>query len=126
MNKKIEETIVVRNNKMIYAVRLSSKLEGDGSRIENRNPYLIVEDGKIKYVDSMYGSKSEFRFDDDVHAVAKEIFISTLKGAIKEQILELKQLEMVLNELGLSECIEGTLQESASFLQSIKKLLLNN
>ncbi len=126
MNKKVEETIVIRNNKMVYAVRLSSKLEGEGSRIENRNPYLIVEEGKIKYTDNLYSGKSEFRFDDEVHAVAKEIFISTLKGAIKEQILELKQLEMVLNELGLSECIEGTLQESASFLQGLKKLLIKN
>lgn len=124
--KKIEETIVIRNNKMMYAVRLSSRLEGEGSRIENINPYIIVEDGKIKYTDSLYSGKSEFRFDDEVHAVAKEIFISTLKGAIKEQILQLKQLELVLNELGLAECIEGTLQESASFLQSIKKLLLRN
>ena len=124
--KKIEETIVIKNNKMIYAVRLGSKLEGAGSKIENSNPYIIVEEGKIKYVDNLYNSKSEFKFDDEVHAVAKEIFISTLKGAIKEQILQLKQLELVLNELGLAECIEGTLQESASFLQGIKKLLLKN
>lgn len=124
--KKIEETIVIRNNKMIYAVRLGSKLEGAGSKIENSNPYIIVEEGKIKYVDNLYNSKSEFKFDDEVHAVAKEIFISTLKGAIKEQILQLKQLELVLNELGLTECIEGTLQESANFLQGIKKLLLKN
>lgn len=124
--KKIEETIVIKNNKMIYAVRLGSKLEGAGSKIENSNPYIIVEEGKIKYVDNLYNSKSEFKFDDEVHAVAKEIFISALKGAIKEQILQLKQLELVLNELGLAECIEGTLQESASFLQGIKKLLLKN
>lgn len=54
MSKKIEETIVIRNEKMSYAVRLCSKLEGEGSRLENRNPYMVVEDGKIKYLDSLY------------------------------------------------------------------------
>ena len=89
MSKKIEETIVIRNEKMSYAVRLCSKLEGEGSRLENRNPYMVVEDGKIKYLDSLYGNKSEFNFNDEVHAVAKEIFISGLRTAIKEEILRL-------------------------------------
>ena len=115
MSKKIEETIVIRNEKMSYAVRLCSKLEGEGSRLENRNPYMVVEDGKIKYLDSLYGNKSEFNFNDEVHAVAKEIFISGLRTAIKEEILRLKQLELVLNEMGLTECIGNTLEESATF-----------
>ena len=45
--KKVEETIVIRNEKMIYAVRLKSKTEGEDGRRENNNPYLIVEGGKI-------------------------------------------------------------------------------
>jgi len=49
--KKVEETIVIRNEKMIYAVRLKSKTEGEDGRRENNNPYLIVEGGKIKYID---------------------------------------------------------------------------
>ena len=57
MSKKIEETIVIRNEKMSYAVRLCSKLDGEGSRLENRNPYMVVEDGKIKYLDSLYRSE---------------------------------------------------------------------
>ena len=123
MSKKIEETIVIRNNKMIYAVRLNSKLDGEGSRIENRNPYMIVEDGKVKYIDSLYGSKSEFNFADEVHVVAKEIFISCLRTAIKEEILQLKQLELVLQEMGLNECIGNTLEESATFLQRVKTFI---
>ena len=126
MCKKIEETIVIRGNKMVYAVRLASKLEGEGSRIENRNPYLIAEDGRIKFIDRMYDSKSEFNFADEVHVVAKEIFISNLRSAIKEEILQLKQLELVLSEMGLSECIGNTLEESATFLQSVKRLIGNN
>ena len=72
---------------MIYAVRLKSKTEGEDGRRENNNPYLIVEGGKIKYIDHIYGNKSEFNFNDEVHTVAKEIFISGLKNAIKEEIL---------------------------------------
>lgn len=30
--KKVEETIVIRNEKMIYAVRLKSKTEGEDER----------------------------------------------------------------------------------------------
>ena len=121
--KKVEETIAIRNEKMIYAVRLKSKTEGkDGGR-ENNNPYLIVEGGKIKYIDHIYGNKSEFNFNDEVHTVAKEIFISGLKNAIKEEILQLKQLELVLEEMNLKECIGDTLQESATFLQNVRKLI---
>lgn len=121
--KKVEETIVIRNEKMIYAVRLKSKTEGEDGRRENNNPYLIVEGGKIKYIDRIYGNKSEFNFNDEVHTVAKEIFISGLKNAIKEEILQLKQLELVLEEMNLKECIGDTLQESATFLQNVRKLI---
>lgn len=121
--KKVEETIVIRNEKMIYAVRLKSKTEGEDGRKENNNPYLIVEGGKIKYIDHIYGNKSEFNFNDEVHTVAKEIFISGLKNAIKEEILQLKQLELVLEEMNLKECIGDTLQESATFLQNVRKLI---
>lgn len=126
MSKKIEETIVIRNDKMVYAVRLASKLEGEGSRLENRNPYLIAESGKIKYIDSLYGNKSEFNFADEVHQVAKEVFISNLQASIKEEILQLKQLELVLSELGLKECIGDTLEQSATFLQKVKKAICVN
>ena len=119
--KKVEETIVIRNEKKIYAVRLKSKTEDE--RRENNNPYLIVEGGKIKYIDHIYGNKSEFNFNDEVHTVAKEIFVSGLKNAIKEEILQLKQLELVLEEMNLKECIGDTLQESATFLQNVRKFI---
>lgn len=108
---------------MIYAVRLKSKTEGEDGRRENNNPYLIVEGGKIKYIDHIYGNKSEFNFNDEVHTVAKKIFISGLKNAIKEEILQLKQLELVLEEMNLKECIGDTLQESATFLQNVRKFI---
>lgn len=116
--KKIEETIVIRNDKMIYAVRLNSKTEGE----RNTNPYLIVENGKIKYVDHIFGDRSEFNFGNEVHVIAKEIFISGLQSAIKEEILQLKQLEFVLEEMNLKECIGDTIKENAIFLQDARRL----
>lgn len=120
MSKKIEETIIIRNNKLLYAVRLISKMENADT---DNNPYIVVEDGQIKYLDCMYFKKSEFNFSDEVHVIAKEMFTTALKTAIKEQILELKQLEIILSELDLSECIGESLSESANFLQKIKHFL---
>lgn len=124
MSKKVEETIIIRNDKLIYAVRLVSKLEGEGSRIENRNPYILTEQGKIKFVDCLYGNKCEFNFNDDVHVVAKEIFVSELRTAIKTRVLELKQIELVLNEMGLRDCIGDTVKQGITFLEKVKQYVV--
>ena len=94
----------------------------DGS-IEHNKLYFIEEGGETKYIDHIYGNKTDFNFNDEVHTVAKEIFISGLKNAIKEEILQLKQLELVLEEMNLKECIGDTLQESATFLQNVRKFI---
>jgi hypothetical protein len=120
---KIEETIVVRNNKMIYAVRLKSKLSENQRDNMNTNPYILVEDGKVKFSDSYMSNRAEFDFSNDVHAVAKEIFISGLQTAIKQQILELKQLELVFKELNLSECIGDSIAEGQGLLYKVNKVL---
>lgn len=117
MSKKLEETIIIRQNQMVYAVRLISKTENDDN---TSLPYIIVEDGKIKFIDRIYESKREFNFTDEVHVLAKEAFTTKLKTAIKEQVLQLKQLELILSELGLQECIGDTVSESANFLQRVK------
>ncbi len=118
MSKKLEETIIIRQNQMVYAVRLISKTENNCDN--GSAPYLIVEDGKIKFIDRIYDSKREFNFTDEVHVLAKEAFIAKLKTAIKEQVLQLKQLELILSEMNLRECIGDSVSESASFLQRVK------
>lgn len=125
--KKVEETIVIKNEKMVYAVRLKSKMDDcSTSRIENSNPYIIIENGQIKFIDTLYGAKSEFNFSNEVHVVSKEIFISGLKTAVKQKILELKQLELVFAEMNLSECIGDTIQENVSVLSKFKRALIGN
>lgn len=119
MEKKIEETIIVRNNKMLYAVRLKSKLAENQKDNTNTNPYILVEDGKVKFTDSYMSNKAEFDFSNDVHIIVKEIFVSGLQTAIKQQILELKQLELVFNELNLSECIGDSITKGQGFLKNV-------
>lgn len=122
--RKIEETIIIRNNKLIYAVRLAGKVEGTGSRIENNNPYILAENGEVKFIDNLYGNKCEFNFSDNVHVVAKEIFVSGLRTAIKTRVLELKQIELVLNEMGLADCIGDTVKQGITFLEKVKQYVV--
>ena len=50
----------------------------------------------------------------------KEIFLTHLQAEIKTKILELKQLELVLDELGLVGVIRKTISENATMLLDVK------
>lgn len=117
----VEETIIIRNSKMVYAVRLGSKQEENSRGDRNNNPYLIVEDGKIKFIDRIYDSKAEFNFSDEVHQIAKEVFIGALRNAIKEKLLQLKQLELILSEMGLKDCLGDAVTVNAQLLVESKE-----
>lgn len=112
MDKNIEETIIIRNNKMVYAVRLKDKEDNRNSN----NPYLIIGEGEVKFVDRIYNSSTEFNFSDEVHQTAKEIFVSGLRAAIKERLLELKQLSLILDEMGLKDCLGDVVETNARCL----------
>ena len=124
--KKIEETIIIRNNKMVYAVRLKGKAE-DSKRSESTNPYVIVENGEIKFIENGYfGARTEFDFSNEVHKVSKEIFVSGLRTAIKQSILQLKQLQLVFEEMNLSEIRAMAQKETfelAPYITKIKDLI---
>lgn len=112
MDKNIEESIIIRNNKMVYAVRLKEK---DSSRT-NSNPYLIISEGKIMYIDRVCSSYTAFNFSDAVHQTAKEIFVSGLRAAVKESLLQLKQLSLILDEMGLKDCLGDVVETNAKVL----------
>lgn len=112
MDKNIEETIIIRNNKMVYAVRLKDKEDNRNSN----NPYLIIGEGEVKFVDRIYNSSTEFNFSDEVHQTAKEIFVSGLRAAVKERLLELKQLSLILDEMGLKDCLGDTVETNVRCL----------
>lgn len=112
MNRGIEETIIIKNNKMVYAVRLKDKEDNKNCN----NPYMIVADGRIQFIDRLYSSSTEFNFSDEVHQTAKEIFISGLRAAVKERLLELKQLSLILDEMGLKDCLGDSVEVNARML----------
>lgn len=116
MDRNIEETIIIRNNKMVYAVRLREKGTPEHS---DANPYIIVDGGSIKFIDRWYNGTTEFNFSDEVHQTAKEIFITGLRSAVKERLLELKQLSLILDEMGLKDCLGDVVEVNT-------KLLLND
>lgn len=107
MNKKYNETMVIKNGKMVYAISLKEK----GANKSDRT-HIIIDNGEIKFCDSWFNSESEFNFNEEAHKIAKEIFVSQLQVDIKRRVLELKQLEEIFNDLNLSECFGTVLTDS--------------
>ena len=109
--KRINETMLVRNGKLVYAVQLRGKASGS-----DLNPYIFMENGEVRFNESGYlGRQCEFDFSDDVHVISKQLFVEQLRTAIRSRLLELRQLDLVLTELGLRECIE-TFEEDVKLL----------
>lgn len=117
---RIREAVKVNNGKLVYVVQLTT---------ENGNEKL-----QLYYNEGNY-SNSGIRFEDNAfafdrynvfdirtegHRIAKEIFLTHLQTEIKTKILELKQLELVLDELGLVGVIRKTISENATILLDVK------
>lgn len=113
MKRKFNETMIIRDGKMIYAIQLKEK--GNSNR-----SFIYIRDGKIYFGDN-YFSPTEFDFEDDTHKIAKEIFISQLQVDIKARVLELKQLEEIFKELNLTECFNDIIPNSAKMLAEVKE-----
>lgn len=107
MSKKYNETMIIKNGKMIYAISLKEKGENKSNRT-----HIIINDGEIEFCDSWFSSECEFNFNEEAHKIAKEIFVSQLQVDIKRRVLELKQLEEIFKDLNLSECFGTILTDS--------------
>lgn len=105
--KKYNETMIIKNGKMLYAISLKDKEKNNSDRT-----HIIIENGEIKFTDSWFNSKSEFDFNEETHKIAKEIFVSQLQVDIKRRVLELKQLEEIFIELDLQECFGSVLTDN--------------
>lgn len=112
MKKKFNETMIIRDGKMIYAVQL--RQNGNSDRC-----YIYIREGKVYFGDS-YFTPTEFDFENETHKIAKEIFINQLQTDIKARVLELKQLEEIFKELNLSECFSDIIPNSAKILTEVK------
>lgn len=114
--KKYNEKMIVRNGKMIYAISLKDKNEGDSNRT-----HIMIENGKVYFSDNWYSNSVEFNFNDDAHKIAKEIFVSQLQVDVKRRILELKQLEEIFNDIGLKECLGNVLYDNSKRILEMEK-----
>lgn len=117
--KKIQEAVKVNNGKLVYVVQLTTE--------NNEKLQLYYEEKKYNGPGITF-STNEFSFcsynvfdiNSEGHRIAKEIFLTHLQTEIKTKILELKQLELVLDELGLIGIIRKTIAENATILLNVK------
>lgn len=115
--QKIKECIKIRNGKPIYCLQVE---QGD-SKMQ-----IYINNGQIYFESCGYGFDNYpiFDIDNQAHEIAKEVFISSLKTDIKNKILELKQLELILDQLDLKDIITPEIQEGSVFLRIKRKLLV--
>lgn len=115
--KKYNETMIIRNGKLIYAITLDEKSENTLGR-ENCS-YIYINDGKVHFTDGWI-ELHRFNFAEESHRLAKEIFITELQTDIKRRILELKQLQTVFDDLNLSECFGSVLADNTKLLIEVR------
>ncbi len=118
---KIREAVKVNNGKLVYVIQLTT----DSG---NEKLQLYFNDGSsygsagIRFEDNAYSFDRYNVFDirSEGHRVAKEIFLTHLQAEVKTKLLELKQLELVLDELGLVGVMRKTISENATILLNVK------
>lgn len=91
-----------------------------------------ASDNQLKFVDMInsIGGKAVVVYGSEA---AIELITAYLEGTIDDleivsdtypkEKAKIKQLELVLEEMNLKECIGDTLQESATFLQNVRKFI---
>lgn len=113
---KINEKMIIRGGKLIYAVSLAEKVNEEN---RGNNAYIYTQKGEVQFADA-WMERHEFDFQNESHQLAKEIFITELQADIKRRILELKQLQSVFAELNLSECFGTVLEDNTKLLIEVK------
>lgn len=115
----IKEAIKTDYGKLKYVVQLE---QGTNKKLQ----LYIDNNNKIYFDDNRYSFSNyeTFDFSTEAHRVAKEIFLTYLQAEVKTRLLELKQLELVLNELGLKEVIRQTIVDNSSMLLETKEEII--
>lgn len=107
-NQIIKEAMIVNDGKMKYCVILEQEKNKVCIYINSRN--------ELYFETNRYYDLIQFELSNDVHMIAKEMFLTHLQTEVKSRLLELKQLEMILDELGLIGIIRKTLVDNGSLL----------
>lgn len=114
-NKIISREIMInRNGKPLFAVRIDSNESNDAN-------YVYIENGDIKFNSSWMNSIIPYNLSIESHRLAKEIFTIGLQAAVKTKIYELKQLESILNDLNLKECLGNVMVDNTKLLLEVSK-----
>jgi vacuolar-type H+-ATPase subunit H len=116
-----KEKIIIRNGTPVYAISLKDKKSSQNCN----SSHIFIENGKLYFSDSSYYSASEFDFSNESHRIAKELFVAQIQVDIKRRVLELKQLEAIFNDIGLSECLGDSIQSNAKLLAEVKQEIEN-
>lgn len=117
MNKdneiKTREIMIARNGKPIFAVRIDNMEEGREAN------YVYIENGDIKFSSSWLSSIVPFSVSNESHKLAKEIFTVGLQAAVKTKVMELKQLESILKDINLEECLGNVIVDNTKLLLEV-------
>lgn len=116
MNQEIKsrEIMIARNGKPLFAVRI----DDENSESSDAN-YVYVENGEIKFSSSWFKNIVPFSVSNESHRIAKEIFTIGLQTSIKLKIMELKQLESILKDIHLEECLGNVLVDNTKLLLEV-------
>lgn len=117
--RNIKEAIKTDNGKLKYTVKLEQDKDSFELYIDSSNHIYFTSNSY-----SSFNSYPTFNLNEEAHRVAKEIFLTYLQAEVKTRLLELKQLELVLDELGLKEVIRKTIIDNSSFLIANKNEII--
>lgn len=116
---KIKEAVKTDNGKLKYVIQLEQEA--------NNKLFLYLDSQNRIYFDSncyAFDRYTIFDINTEGHKVAKEIFLTYLQAEVKTKLLELKQLELILDELGLKEVIRKTIIDNSSTLLESKEEII--
>lgn len=113
------EIMINKNGKPLFAVRIDSGNErGDAN-------YVFVQNGEVRFDSSWLNSIVPYSLSNESHVLAKEIFTIGIQAAVKTKIYELKQLEAILKDLNLSECLGNVMVDNTKLLLQVNENLTN-
>lgn len=116
INQKIKETIRSYDGKLSYCLQVE---QGDAKM------QIYMKDGEIYFESCRYSFDNypTFDFNNEAHQLAKNVFVNSLKTDVQNKILQLKQLEVILNQIGLKDVISEDIQKGGLLLSIKNKLL---
>lgn len=115
---KIKEAIKAEGGKLKYVVQLEQ---------DNNKMQLYIDSTNAIHFSSdewTFNRCQTFDLSIESNRIAKEVFLTHLQTEVKTRLLELKQLELVLDELGLKEVIRKTIVDNSSILLNTKEEII--